>query len=120
MRRIFGANHLLDVQEDDDAGDNPGDEIDNDHDGTEHDNMGGPLARPVDTQEDDLKEDAEDVDDPCHYHWLHHGGLGQTPDHAEMEQQVHKQKTLEKNIIYQSIFVELINLLYLAMLTVQT
>ena len=94
MRGIFWSHQFHDIKEDDGAGTNPGDEIDDDHDGTEHDTVGAPLARPEDTQEDNLEDDAEDVDDACNYRWLNHCRLGHAPNHTKMEQKVHKQKPL--------------------------
>ena len=64
MRGIFWSHQFHDIKEDDGAGTNPGDEIDDDHDSTEHDTVGAPLAWPEDTQEDNLKDDVF-----CHFFW---------------------------------------------------
>ena len=93
---ILGSHEILHLQEDDKECDGSEEEVDDDHDCTEHDVMSREVARPVEAQVDNLKEDCEDIDSPSHQHGIHHGGLSKTPDQAEMEHNIHKEETLKR------------------------
>ena len=95
---ILGTHDILDLHDDDQQSDGPEEEVDDDHDSTEHDVMGGEVARPVEAEVNYLKEDCQNIDCSRHQHWIHHGGLSKAPDQAEMKHNVDKEEALQSKV----------------------
>lgn len=95
---ILGSHQSLHLKEDDGEGDGSDEEVDDDHDCAEHDLVSCKLPRPVDAEQDDLKDDAEDVDEASNHHRINHAGLSKSPDETEVEHDIGEEVTLDINI----------------------
>ena len=92
---VLGTHEVLHLHDDDKESDGSEEEVDDDHDGTEHNVVGGEVAGPVEAEVNNLKEDGQNVDSSRHHHGVHHGGLSKTPDQTEMKHNIDKEKTLQ-------------------------
>ena len=99
MRNLFllGVSPVKPVIVQDEAGEEPEQEVENSHDCTEHHfAIVFEHSREPDSKDDNVKDDAEQVDSKSNRYWLRTSRLGQAPDETSKKEQIGEEISLKK------------------------
>ena len=94
MRSLLLTSNFPHVVDQDKGRDDSGQQVDDGHDGAEHDQVGAGHARPEHTDGHNLHNEAERVDQQPHRQRLRQVGLGEAPQQAGHKHQVDEEISL--------------------------